>query len=543
MAASTSSSLHGHGDTTLSPSATTSFAGSSTLYSSSSVAHHHPAVPTSATSLSGTDHLCDVFNKRIRSLVYLKRSLQGQRTWLQTIQLDPAELASAFDNDRMHKRTLRYFLLGLSLSSILEISKPSDMARAIVSLINELDSYTDDSILSLTSGSAAASFGAQRTKMRSFFKTGRQTLKRSTAAQAISEFGTLDSSIGPASTLAANEQNSYLMAPNIPFQLDFFRTFFTLCDMLTEIYYKMLSFLPRDATAGYNSYPEAGPSGTFGRASSPPISASDSTSNEFDPNGSISQAFSAAGLDVHNETSSDNKTFLPASNTSAPVISGITQELLLKADAKIKKTIHAQVKDIDVLARQLIKNELSSLGPLLKDLGLDTTGGSTGSNFPPSSSTVGAWSVTTKDSSISSGLPASSTSSLPSGFSQSSSTLHSTLPSNTSGGSKLSSFVTNSSLPSHFRRQQQPPPPRDPRTSQDSHHHGHHQFNLATIPNDPNARAEAENGAGGGIGSLIRSRSDKLRKVMGTDRPPSSGGQRETPTSEGTSSISSPTKE
>ncbi|KAJ1033016.1 hypothetical protein NDA16_000295 [Ustilago loliicola] len=371
MAASTSSSLHGHGDTTLSPSATASIAGSSTLYSSSSAAHHHPTVPASTTSLSGTDHLRDVFNKRIRSLVYLKRSLQGQRTWLQTVQLDPSVLASAFDSDRMHKRTLRYSLLGLSLSSILEMSNPSDMARALVSLINELDSYTDDNILSLTSGTGAASFGAQRPKMRSFFKTGKHTLKRSTAAQAISEFGAMDSSMGPASTLAGNEHNSYMMAPNIPFQLDFFQTFFTLCDILTEIYYKMLSFLPKDAPAPPVYSAEAGTTGTFGRASSPPTSGSGHTSQEFDRNGSISQAFSAAALDVHTEAASGNKASLPSTTSSTPVISGMTQELLLKADTKIKKTIYAQVKDIDILARQIIKDELSSLDPLLKDLGFD----------------------------------------------------------------------------------------------------------------------------------------------------------------------------
>lgn len=531
MAASTSSSLHGHGDITLSPSATASIAGSSTLYS---------AAPPSTTSLTGTDYLRDLFNKRIRSLFQLKCSLQGQRTWLQTVQLDPAELAAAFDNDRMHKRTLRYSLLGLSLSSILEMSNPSDMARAIVSLINELDSYTDDNIVSLTSGSGAASFGAQRPKMRSFFKTGKQTLKRSTAAQAISEFGAMDSSMGPASTLAANEQNSYLMAPNIPFQLDFFHTFFTLCDMLTEIYYKMLSFLPRDVSVGYSGNPDASTTGTFGRASSPPTSASGNTSQEFDRNGSISQAFAAAGLESHIEASSDNKPPLPSNTTSAPVISAMTQELLLKADAKIKKTIHTQVKDIDVVARQMIKDELSSLDPLLKDLGLDASGGNTSSTWQPSSSVMGASSITTKGSS-GSGLPTSSTSSLPFGFSQSSSssTSHSTLASNAGAGSKLSNLVTGSSLPSHFRRQQQPP--KDTRTSHESNHHGHHQFNLATMGNDLNAGGNDSSG-GGGIGSLIRSRSGKLR-VMSSDRPPSSGGHTGTPTSESTASISSPTKE
>lgn len=520
MAASTSSSILGHGDGTLSPSAASSIAGSSTLYSASSY-----APSTFSTSYSGTDILREIFHKRIRGLVYLKRSLQGQRTWLSTVHLTPTELAAAFDNDRMHKRTLRYSLLGLSLSSILEIPNPSDMARAIVSLINELDSYTDDNLVALTSGTGAANFGTQRPKMRSFFKSGKQTLKRSTAAQAISEFGTLDSNMGPASTLAANEQNSYLMAPNLPFQLDFFQTLFTLCDMLTEIYYKMLSFLPRDAAHAADA---AANHGTLPRAASPPTSASTYPGQEHDRTGSISQAFSAAStaaLDAHAEPNEKTSLATPPS-----ALSGMTQELLLKADAKIKKTLNAQVKDIDVLARQLIKDELSSLDPLMKDLGLDSVGSSSASVL----SNGGASAASSAKSSGIGGLPSSSTSSLPFAFHNapaagSTPTVNATSTAGTGTASKLSS------LPSHFRR------PRESRTSQDAPHHGHHQFNLASIAGGGSSSNRSpvdeagEGGAGGagGIGSLIRSRSGRLRRVMSGERPSSSqGAASATPSSE-----------
>lgn len=532
MAASTSSSVLGHGDgSTLSPSAASSIAGSSTLYSGSSTTTHVPASFPN-TSLSGTDHLRDIFNKRIRSLVYLKRSLQGQRPWLSTVQLDSNELASAFDNDRMHKRTLRYSLLGLSLSSILEIANPSDMARAIVSLINELDSYTDDNIVALTSGTGAANFGTQRPRMRSFFKSGKQTLKRSTAAQAISEFGAMDSNVGPASTFTAtssSEQSSYMMAPNIPFQLDFFQTFCTLCDMLTEIYYKMLSFLPKEAAEAGTSY------GTFPRTASPPTPASGHYSGqEHDRTGSISQTMSAAGFGDGGEGNDKQPTSTAATST---VMSGMTQELLLKADAKIKKTMHAQVKDIDMLARQLIKDELSSLDPLMKDLGLDSVG--LHSAFASSSSTA----PTKSGSTVLGGLPSTSTSSLPFAFNN---TVHSSNPSSNAGPTTSSnpSGTTSklSSLPSHFRR----PPKESIRTSQDSSsstlHHGHHQFNLNAIPGvegeAQSSAATGENaaavsaGAGSGIGSLIRSRSGRLRRVMSGDRPSSSHGYGGTPTSE-----------
>lgn len=519
-----STSYHAHGDTALPPFATTSVAGSSSLYPASSSSTYLPTGSTA--SLSGTEYLRDVFNKRIRSLIYLKRSLQGQHTWFHTVQLNPNELAAAFDNDRMHKRTLRYSLLGLSLSSILEIANPADMAKAIVSLINELDGYTDDNIVSLTSGTGAANFGGQRPKMRSFFKSGKQTLKRPTAAQAISEFGTLDSSMGPASTLATNEQSSYVVAPNIPFQLDFFQTFFTLCDILTEVYYKILSFFPKEATGAVGPEPVPSHHGTFPRASSPPSSASRHTSQEHERSGSISQTFSSVADISGNAETSEKAAAMPS---AAPAISGVTQELLLKADAKIKKTMHAQVKEIDMLARQLIKDELTSLEPLIKDLALDTLGGVEfgSSGGAPSTRSVG------------SGLPSTPGSSLPFGYASSS---HSgsaaeSVPSSWAAVSPGSSIRTGSSLPLHLRR----PLKSEPRTSHDSAHHGHHQFHLASL-------ADADSSTSTSIGSLIRSRSGRLRSAINAERPPSLHAQSGTPTSDSSlpiypSSTNSPTRD
>lgn len=520
----TPSSIHGHADSnTFSPSAASSIAGSSTLYSASSAAGQAPNA--SSAGLSGTDYLRDVFQKRIRNLSYLKRSLQGQGTWFNTVQLDMADLAVAFDNERMHKRTLRFFVLGLSLSSILEIPNPTDMARAINSLINELDGYTDDNIVSLTTGTGAATLGAQRPRMRSLFKSGKQSLKRSAAAHAISEFGTLDANLGPASTLVASDHNSYLIAPNVPFQLDFFHTFFTLCDMLVEIYYKMLSFLPRDAgTLGAEG--GASSSATLPRAASPPTSASRHASHDLDRAESISQAFAAAGFAppaAGQDGSSDADKSLHGLPT--PAITGVTQELLLKADAKIRKTIGIQVKDIDAFARQMIKDELSSIDPLLKELGLDAGTGS--SIFAP-----GAGASSVKSGSSIGGLPTSSGSALPFSMSNRSSSSSTAYSTTSSASAAVPQRVGG--LPSHLRQGR-----ADSRSSQDAQP-GHYQFNLASMgganASDGGAPAPStEQGQGqrtaadgepatGGFGSLIRSRSGRLRRVMSGDRPSSSGG-------------------
>lgn len=410
------------------------------------------SIAASTSTISGVDHLRSTFQDRIRSLTHLKRSLSGQTPWLSTITLSPSSLASAFDTPYMTRRTLRYSLLGLSLSSILELSSPADLARAIISLINELDSCTDETISSLTSGTGAANFGTQRPKMRNLFRTNKSTIKRATAAQAISEFGPIDTSVG------IGEGTSYLMAPNIPFQMDFFQTFFTLCDMLSEIYYKMISFLPKDDGVK--------------RTSSPPNSASRHASGEFDRTGSISQTLST-----------DPSGSGEAANTTPTTLNAMTQELLLKADAKIKKTIQLQVKEIDGVARQMIKDELASLDPLLKELGMPGSGSKDGvTPFPMSSG------VSTRSGSLSGGLPTSSTTSLPFGFSN----------------QPTASTTTPGRATSAFRRQPKP-----------DAHLGHHQINLPPTPDSESTP------------SLIRSRSGKLRRAFSSEQANS-----ETPTSD-----------
>ncbi|PWY99757.1 hypothetical protein BCV70DRAFT_211992 [Testicularia cyperi] len=476
---------------------------------------------SSTTSLSGPDFLRDLFHKRLISLVHLKRSLHSRQAWFQTVHMNQDDLAAAFDNDRMKKRTVRYLLLGLSLSGILEITNPSDMARAIVSLTNELDNLTDDTVVALTAGAGTTSQSTQRNKMRSFFKSGNKTLKRAAATQAISEFGFGDSTAGPSSSFAHPDQASYLMTPNIPMQLDFFQVFFTLCDMLTEVYHKMLSFLPKDATniaAAADMY-EAYSSG-LSRTSSPPPSSTAGTGSERDRTGSISQAFSTvSSVSGHYDSVSSSAHDVPISDKSHPVISPMTQELLLKADAKIKKAINQQVKEIDILARQVIKQELASLDPSMQELGL----GPTQTDRSTGNGAAGIASNNGHTSGLGTGLPSGS--SLPFSI------YTPAMSSSGAPGPAASHRVPDrqGAIPPHVQRAAQ----QVPRSSTDMTQAtssafvpGHHQFNLASIGSGGSATAKAadteSSQAGTVLGSLIRSRSGKLRNVISGPRPSSS---------------------
>ena len=154
----------------------------------------------STTLLSPTqENLRDLFNKRVHSFAYLKRTLSTRQSWFNTILFTPSDLGNAFDPERMRKRTTRFTVLGMSIASILEINSPNDTARAVISLINELEAIPDDAMA-----------GSVRPKMKNFFKSSSRTLKRS----ALSEFDVAPGPVAGASS-TTDKDNSYLIAPNV----------------------------------------------------------------------------------------------------------------------------------------------------------------------------------------------------------------------------------------------------------------------------------------------------------------------------------------
>ncbi|PWN47539.1 hypothetical protein IE53DRAFT_245260 [Violaceomyces palustris] len=326
------------------------------------------------------DYLRDLFQKRLHSFTYLKRSLSGKLSWFNTILLSQSDLSSVFDHEKMRKRTMRYTLLGLSLSSILEISTAQDMSKAILSLIQELDNLPDDSF-------------NNKPRMKSFFKSSTKTLKRSAANQALSDFSVHDGSsssigigmgigVGGGMGVAPNMGSvntgadySYLVSPNIPFQLDFFQTFFTLCDAICEVYHKMISFL------GSNADPVGSPIGPLSPGSASFSSDHGSSSTLLNP---PSSGGIQAGSPIPPLPNSSERDGWPSETSPFSVafvngpalggsVSSMTQDLMIKVDGKFKKIMSQQIKEIDALARQLIKEELSGLDPLMKDMGIPAT--------------------------------------------------------------------------------------------------------------------------------------------------------------------------
>ncbi|BGP13756.1 hypothetical protein JCM10213v2_001694 [Rhodosporidiobolus nylandii] len=268
-----------------------------------------PNVPSA--SLSSTlEMLRTLVGKRITAWTYLKNAGEGRVYWFNTVLLTTEDMRTTFTNEKMRSRTTRFAVLGMSLSSLLDISPAHDFLRSLLTLVQEYEAVPEDR------------FGGKNQK--SLFKVGSKS-KRAGASAAAS--GGADFSMG---LPQEGGEASYLLTPNIPFELDYFQVLITTCEMLVEVYTKIYSYL--------------GPS---------PVQPS---SGLFPQPPGAKASLGAA-----------------AQNANGGALSQSLAEVVFKIDGRLKKMISMLSKEIDTLARAAIKAELNNLGGA--DFGLDALDG------------------------------------------------------------------------------------------------------------------------------------------------------------------------
>lgn len=348
--------------------------------SSSFLTPNHAINPASSSSLFDTP-LREAFARRIRSLAYIKRTLSANnrdrfnptanQAWLDIIRISRQDLDSIYDCEPMRRRAHRYYLLGCSLASTIELTSVGEFARAVLGVINEVEMTADAG-------------DKDKTKMRNFFKSSIRggTGRKSAGSVGLAEFSsTYDGvSVGGPSLSSLGPSGVELVGTHIPFQLDFLQTTITFCDILMEIYCKFTFFL--DSSAG--GMPQAGTRDTEGLPQS--------------------------GM-------STNESFL--SPSGAPIAAS-SMDAMQKVDAKLRKILAQICKEIDGLARQRIREELGSIDPMMaRDIqSLDTSTPSVFGGTPQSGASLGALahghdiyptSVPMTSASASTGVPFSST--------------------------------------------------------------------------------------------------------------------------------------
>ncbi|CEH13827.1 hypothetical protein CBOM_01723 [Ceraceosorus bombacis] len=366
---------------TPSPSAERLTAGSQFLsagapVSSASVFANAQGANSGPNSNSGASVLLETLGRRLSSFAYLKRTLIGKNVWLGTTRLSKRELDGIYDPEKMKKRSHRALLVGLSLAPLLDVPTLTEFVRSVLAVISEIDSTPDPSALMNNAPygfSSTPPTGAGASKgtgsVRNFFSRGTVRKPRGTTfdldkdgTSTHSGFYSASGATGPVPGSAANldhisDSNTTAYADSgssfhaqsgavgdasvigmhLPFALDYYETFITLLDVLTEVYSKVLSFVPSSGAAPSISGLPNQSAGYFSEMS-----------------GGTSQGLSPV-------------TPFHLSGQGPTDISVMQVELVLKMDAKLKKHIAQVSKEIDSVARHVAKTELDSLEGLMKE--------------------------------------------------------------------------------------------------------------------------------------------------------------------------------
>lgn len=301
---------------------------SDTLSSSATLVSNGTPVVAQGTSV---EYLRDLVQKRIITLTYMRNVHEGRSHWFHTIMMSRTELDKAFNNLAMRKRTYRFAILAMSLSNLLDIPQVQDFLRGLMNTMNEYDQAKEEP--------------DRQPKIRLF----RSKVAKRQAAGGFAEY-TVPYTDG--------SETSYLVSPHIPFPLDYHQTLLSLLDVISEVYNKISRIL------GPSPFPNSGQHmmGPLGLLA---------------PHPGVSYLFSGADSNVKQMDDGDSSLWGIANvhggyggalGSPPPSWTPGMGDMLLKVDAKFKKITSALLKELDQVARNVIKDELTSLDPLLRNV-------------------------------------------------------------------------------------------------------------------------------------------------------------------------------
>ncbi|KAG1849159.1 hypothetical protein DFJ58DRAFT_795364 [Suillus subalutaceus] len=301
---------------------------SDTLSSNATLVGNGTPVIAQGTSV---EYLRDLVQKRIITLTYMRNVHEGRSHWFHTIMMSRTELDKAFNNLAMRKRTYRFAILAMSLSNLLDIPQVQDFLRGLMNTMNEYDQAKEEP--------------DRQPKIRLF----RSKVAKRQAAGGFAEY-TVPYTDG--------SETSYLVSPHIPFPLDYHQTLLSLLDVISEVYNKISRIL------GPSPFPNSGQHmmGPLGLLA---------------PHPGVSYLFSGADSNVKQMDDGDSSLWGIANvhggyggalGSPPPSWTPGMGDMLLKVDTKFKKITSALLKELDQVARNGIKDELTSLDPLLRNV-------------------------------------------------------------------------------------------------------------------------------------------------------------------------------
>ncbi|KAI0320325.1 hypothetical protein OF83DRAFT_1025093, partial [Amylostereum chailletii] len=266
---------------------------------------------------ASVEYLRDLVQKRIITLTYMRNVYDGRSHWFHTILLSRADLDKVFDNNSMKKRTYRFAILAMSLASLFDVSQPADLLRGLLNTLNEYEQNREE---------------GDRQRLRLWKRPKRQP-----------------GAIGDYNMMPDASDTSYLTFPHMPFPLDYTTTLLSLLDILSALYAKISKLL------GPSPFPHASQH-MLGLSPHPGVSYLFQGQTAKEGENDLWEVAIGSGA-VSAGLSSPPPSWTPGFG-----------EMVVKVDGKFKKIISLLLKDLDTFARDGIKDELSSLNPLLRNM-------------------------------------------------------------------------------------------------------------------------------------------------------------------------------
>jgi len=157
-----------------------------------------------------------IVNKRVKNLDYLKRVHEGHVLWLNIVKIQTSDIERFYQPQTLQKRVQQWFHLGMSIAPLLNSEHGWCFLRACSQLMEEYEYHFAN----------AAVQGMKILKSIKFTSSDEEMSKHA-----------IKPSINKVSGNVAYE---FLKLPNIPCILDYTQVVYSLCDILTLVYQKMM---------------------------------------------------------------------------------------------------------------------------------------------------------------------------------------------------------------------------------------------------------------------------------------------------------------
>ncbi|KAG5180821.1 hypothetical protein JKP88DRAFT_200220 [Tribonema minus] len=167
--------------------------------------------------------------KRKSSFVYLKKTHEGGCYWLNCVQLNRKPDLEAYAAEIPRARTTQLFYLGLSLARLLQSGcGGAAVVRGALQLFEEWEYHF--------AGNAAQSVRGLMAKVNT------QTQGQGVEGGGSASGGGEDNNPVVARLCKFGSEMVYehLLTPPLPFALDYFEVFFSLCDIICQVYNKLM---------------------------------------------------------------------------------------------------------------------------------------------------------------------------------------------------------------------------------------------------------------------------------------------------------------